>query len=132
MDSILAGSAQFKQSAAEASDVMARLGIAAAAHASGMESDKRDKAYGAAGVLFLAGIISSIAGSMTKPNADLRHWSFLPAEIQLVPMKLAPGTHHLTVRVYDDRWQLLPGLERQVDVTVEQGRATVVFTRIFE
>lgn len=132
MDSILAGKAQFKQSAAEASDLLVNYGIIAATEASDMDSDKRDKAYGVAGFLFLAGIASSVFSSVTKPAADLRHWSLLPAEVQVVPMKLAAGQHRLIVRVYDDRWQPLSGLDREVDVTVEPGRPTVVFTRIFE
>jgi tetratricopeptide (TPR) repeat protein len=73
-----------------------RLAKAAAGYglmaAGAYEGTKRKPNYGAA-----AGLIAAGALLKASSQADLRHWEMLPRNIFLLPLRLTPGKHNVTV-----------------------------------
>ncbi|MHC4647355.1 MAG: hypothetical protein ACYTBJ_17830 [Planctomycetota bacterium] len=93
MDNVLANQAEFKSTAHAVGDTF----IDAA--------DDVSDPY-AALVLLGAGLISHGFGAATQVQADIRCWKTLPDEIAVVPLELAPGTHHAKIDCYDENFRL--------------------------
>ena len=134
MDGILKGKAQFKETTAQASvTFMEMSAIAATATAfSGSSGDNSTVGLAITGVFLVAGLVMAAASAAANPSADARHWSYLPAEIQIVPFSAAPGKHSISLISCDDSGKELKGLESEFDIEVKNAGTTVIFKRIFE
>ncbi len=64
--------------------------------------------------------LAMTALAVASENADTRHWAFLPDEIRLARLRLAPGTYNLTAQLTVGRAISLG------QVTVAAGKAKVV------
>lgn len=104
MDNILADKADFKQDMKNFQE--ASLGLSgfcfAAAAATFSTSKERliiSGACFAAGVTFLVldGVFYCFYDK-TDPRADIRAWKTLPGQLNILPLRLTPGRHKLTVR----------------------------------
>jgi len=101
MDGIRKGKAVFKTGTAVAGAIVLSEGVR-----------KRDEGAIAAGIGLL------VLSALVRAEADLRFWSLLPGEIQLLPLAIAPGRHRLTVRSLDANGYPIPGWERTFDIDV--------------
>jgi tetratricopeptide (TPR) repeat protein len=81
------------------------------------------------GSLALLGAALLVISSLTRPEADIRHWSALPGEMHVLPLTIAPGPHRLTVRTVDRDEHLNPAEERHFDVDVPPGPGTLYYFR---
>jgi hypothetical protein len=100
MDSILKGKADFKKTTADISNVLSTM----------------SQVYDPYGVFSLLSLASGAVSNATNPYADARHWSLLPAEIQVVPMRLNPGKHQLQVDAYDPAGKLLESNKSEIEI----------------
>ena len=91
VDGFLKGKAVFKDTAAITGLVLLELGDAAA------YADNST----AAGVLYLAGLATTIAGAVANPEADTRDWGMLPDDLWLLTANPPPGDHLLTLDGYN-------------------------------
>ncbi|MGH7163327.1 MAG: hypothetical protein ACREID_07570, partial [Planctomycetota bacterium] len=112
IDGIRKGKAVFKTGAAIAGAVVLSEGIE--------DRDKGKMGVGA-GLLLLS--------VLTNARADVRHWSYLPGEVHVLPLRLPPGQRRLSVRVVDRHGRPLPGWERTFQVTVPNGGDTLYYLR---
>ncbi len=108
---------------------MAAIAATTAAFSNGNNSNA---ALIVAGGFLLASLIVGAASAAANPAADARHWSYLPAEIQLVPIKMSPGKHHIIILPFDEIGKPVKGRELESDIEVKNTGTTVVFKRIFE
>jgi len=72
-----------------------------------------------------AGLLALSA--LTRPEADLRHWSSLPESLHVLPLRVEPGRHRLTLHALDGQGAPLPGWERTITVDVPAGRSVVFY-----
>jgi tetratricopeptide (TPR) repeat protein len=68
--------------------------------------------------LMIAGAGALLAGALTNPTADIRHWTLLPAEIHVLPLRMAPGVHEVEVLALDEEHRPIPGWSRTFQTTV--------------
>lgn len=104
MDNILADKADFKQDMKNFQEVSLGLsGFCFAAAAATFSTSKErliiSGACFAAGVTFLVldGVFYCFYDK-TDPRADIRAWKTLPGQLNILPLRLTPGRHELTVR----------------------------------
>ncbi|MCK9430309.1 MAG: tetratricopeptide repeat protein [Candidatus Omnitrophica bacterium] len=114
MDSILKGKADFKKTTADVSDIFSNV----------------SQVYNPYGVLSLFSLAASAVSNATNPYADARHWSLLPAEIQVVPLHLNPGRHQLQIEACDSMGKVIES--SKVDVEIKDGLNNVIFKRFLE
>ncbi|MEM8883793.1 MAG: hypothetical protein AAGD14_06990 [Planctomycetota bacterium] len=103
IDGIRKGKAVFKAASTTAGIVMINRGA-------------RDDNAG----LVLAGAGALLAGALTNASADVRYWTLLPAEIQFLPLRLAPGMHEVDVIVLDQSHRPIPGWKKTFRCRVEE------------
>jgi hypothetical protein len=94
VDHILAGKAAFKEGTGAAALALGTGAIIASQH-------HGEDASIATGVLAGMAVISALASAATTPEADIRTWDNLPAQIYLISLTLPPGPSTLEVRGYD-------------------------------
>ena len=81
-----------------------------------------------AGVALLgAGLAGKIIGGSAEPRADTRTWTNLPQHLSFAALQLPVGTHTVTIEFLDANGIALPDRQKNVSVTVQTGRDTVVF-----
>ena len=134
MDGILKGKAQFKETTAQVSTAFfAMSAVAATATAfSASSGDTSTVGLAITGAFLVAGLIMAAASAAANPSADARHWSYLPAEIQIIPFRASSGKHHISLISCDDSGKELKGMESEFDIEVKSTGTTVIFKRIFE
>lgn len=114
MDSILKGKADFKKTTADVSNLLSGI----------------SQAYDPYGVLSIFSLASGAISQATNPYADARHWSLLPAEIQIVPLHLNPGKHQLQIEAYDSAGKILQNYKTEIEITDNPNN--VIFKRFRE
>ncbi len=70
-----------------------------------------------------------LAGLLTPAEADVRQWSTLPGEVQVLTAKLPPGEHVLRIDVRDAGGAALPELSREIRVSVRERHLAFAWTR---
>jgi len=140
MDGILKGKAEFKQTTAQISQGLSQVSQQMANQANQLQQQASlcgtggaaaaGAAYAAVGIAVLS-LAFAIGSAMANPAADVRHWSFLPAEIRVIPMKLSVGNHHIQLQAFDSNNSLIPELNKELDVNILDGD-NVIIKRIFE
>ena len=83
----------------------------------GLRRDKGEMVAVGAGLLLLS--------ALTQAQADTRHWSSLPAEIHVLPLRIPPGRRRIEVRALDADGRPFPGWSRTFDVNVPDGPGTL-------
>jgi hypothetical protein len=53
------------------------------------------------GELVAVGVGLLVLSALTRADADVRHWSQLPADIHVLPLRVPPGRHTLDVEPLD-------------------------------
>ncbi|MFA6129687.1 MAG: hypothetical protein WC731_01710 [Candidatus Omnitrophota bacterium] len=101
MDGILKGKADFKKTTADVSNLLSNV----------------SQVYDPYGVLSLFSLAAGAVSNATNPYADARHWSLLPAEIQLVPMHLDPGKHKIQIDAYDSAGKIIESYKTEIEIT---------------
>lgn len=100
-DSVLAGKAQFKDTANVVGNA-ALVGAAVAAQYAATSRNQRDQnnAAAAAAILLVAGVIAKSAAEAAEPNADTRYWDNLPERIQVVSLAVPSAVDRVSVDFY--------------------------------
>ncbi|MFA6357279.1 MAG: hypothetical protein WCY09_01225 [Candidatus Omnitrophota bacterium] len=111
MDSILKGKAEFKQTTADVSEV---ISVAS-------------QVYDPYGVMSLFSLATKAVSNATNPYADARHWSLIPAEIQMIPLHLNAGTHKFQIDSYDSKGKLIESVK--FDLEIKDEVSNVIFKR---
>jgi len=134
MDGILKGRAQFKETTAQVSTAFIGMSAIAATTAafSGGSGDSSYAGLAISGAFLVAGLVMGAASAAANPSADVRHWSYLPAEIQIIPFSASSGKHQISLISCDDSGKELKGMESKFDIEVKDTGTTVIFKRIFE
>lgn len=101
MDSILKGKADFKKTTADVSGMFSNI----------------SQVYNPYGVFSLFSLAAGAVSNATNPYADARHWSLLPAELQVVPMRLNPGKHQLQIDAYDSNGKMIDSYKTEIEIT---------------
>ncbi|MFH1093514.1 MAG: hypothetical protein V1739_05085 [Candidatus Omnitrophota bacterium] len=140
MDGILKGKAEFKQTTAEISYQLSQMSQQMsnqanqlqqqAAYAGTSGSAAAGASYAAAGIALIS-LAFAIGSAMANPAADVRHWSLLPAEVHVIPMKLSIGQHRIQIQVSDASSNLIPELNKEFDVNIQEGD-NIIIKRIIE
>lgn len=114
VDHILAGKAQFKETADVAGDVLLTAGTATMVASGG----NRDAAIAGA-VLLLAGAIAKGTAAAARPEADLRQWDNLPDSVVITTL---PATKDaaVAVKLYGADGMVLPGADYRLPI--QQGK----------
>ncbi|MEK7376595.1 MAG: hypothetical protein AABZ57_05485, partial [Candidatus Margulisiibacteriota bacterium] len=86
--------------------------------------------YAAAGVA-LVGLAFAIGSAMANPAVDVRHWSLLSGEMQVIPMKIKPGTHHFRLQVFDADNNEIPELSKEFDSDIVE-KDNIIIKRVVE
>lgn len=86
-----------------------------------VEDDSWEMAAVGAGLLLLS--------ALTNPRADTRHWTLLPAEVHVLPLRIEPGPHELRVQVLDRGGLPIAGWSRTFAVDVPAGNGTLYYVR---
>lgn len=134
MDGILKGKAQFKETTAQVSTTFMEMSAIAATTTalSGSSGDGSVAGLAVSGAFLVAGLIMAGTSAAANPAADTRHWSYLPAEIQIIPFSAAPGKHQVSLRSCDDSEKEIKGLDSEFEIEVKDTGTTVIFKRVFE
>lgn len=111
MDGILKGKAEFKKTTADVADVLSTM----------------SQVYDPYGVFALLSLTTGAVSNATNPYADARHWSLLPAEIQIVPLHLNPGTHKLQIDAYDSTGKVIES--SKINVQITDSPNNIIFKR---
>ncbi len=77
----------------------------------------------------LVGAAMILAGLLTDAEADIRQWSTLPGEVQVLVAKLAPGEHEIRLDVKDGAGFGISSESKTLHVTVREGRMTFAWAR---
>ena len=130
MDHILGNKAYFKAGANVAGDIA--LAGSAIASDQARRRERRgkdgDDAEAAAIGLGILGIISKIASSATRTEADIRQWNNLPQRLSFAAIKLPPGEHSGRIEFIGRDGNVLTQRSQQVSISVgSDDRDTVVF-----
>ncbi|MBU2257594.1 MAG: hypothetical protein KJ926_00565, partial [Candidatus Omnitrophica bacterium] len=140
MDGILKGKAQFKETTAQISYQLSQMSqqmsnqanqLQMQASTSGTYSNAGAGASYAAAGLAVISLAFAIGSAMANPAADVRHWSLLPAEIRVIPMKLPVGLHHIQLQVSDANNSIITELCKEFDVNILEGD-NIIIRRIIE
>ncbi|MGA2496272.1 MAG: hypothetical protein ABSH20_00940 [Tepidisphaeraceae bacterium] len=94
-------------------------GLMTAGAIRGATARKEGQAWTGAGLMAAGALLKASGG------ADLRHWEMLPRATYIIPLRLPPGKHNLTVHFGGQLAQSLNGL-----VAPPQGEATY-YVRVF-
>ncbi|MFH1191250.1 MAG: hypothetical protein V1670_03530 [Candidatus Omnitrophota bacterium] len=134
MDGILKGKAQFKETTAQVSTAFMEMSAIAATTTalSGGSGDGSAAGLIITGAFLVAGLVMAGASATANPSADTRHWSYLPAEIQIIPFSAGPGKHRVSLKSCDDSEKEIKGLESEFEIEVKDTGTTVIFKRVFE
>ena len=137
MDGILKGQAQFKEATAQIGQAFAQ----ASQNMMDQINQSQQSAYSgtaAAGgavvnpavPLIMAGIglAFTIGSAMANPAADVRHWSLLPGELKVIPLKLPVGQHTIVFTATTDYGQ---NMKKEIMVDIIDGD-NIAFVRIIE
>lgn len=140
MDGILKGKAEFKQTTAEISNQLSQISQQMSNQANQMQQQAAaygtggaaaaGAAYAAAGIALIS-IAFAIGSAMANPAADVRHWSLLPGEIQVIPMKISPGSHNIRLQVFDANNNEIPELSKEFDANIAE-KDNIIIKRIVE
>ena len=118
MDAILAKKATLKKGG----DLVGDIGVSAGAILA-----SAPKTEGAGVALLGAGLAGKIIGGSAEPHADTRTWTNLPQHLSFAALQLSAGTHTVTIEFLDANGIALPDRQKNVSVTVQTDRDTVVF-----
>ena len=118
MDAILAKKAGIKKTG----DLVGDIGVTA-----GAILTSEPKTEGAGVALLGAGLAGKIIGGSTEPRADTRTWTNLPQHLSFAALQLPTGTHTAVIEFLDTNGIALPDRQKNVSVTVQTGRDTVLF-----
>ncbi len=140
MDGILRGKAQFKQTTAQISYQLSQISQQMSNQANQLQQQAAmygtggaaaaGAAYAAVGIAVVA-LAFAIGSAMANPAADVRHWSLLPAEVRVIPMKLSLGSHHIQLQALDASNNIIPELSKEFDVDIHEGD-NIIIRRIIE
>ena len=140
MDGILKGKAEFKQTTTEISYQLSQISRQMSDQANRLQQQAAycgtggaaaaGAAYAAVGIAIIS-LAFAIGSAMANPAADVRHWSLLPAEVRVIPMKLSMGQHHIQIQVSDVSNNLIPELNKEFDVNIQEGD-NIIIKRIIE
>lgn len=111
MDGMLKGKAEFKKTTADVSNVLSTM----------------SQVYDPYGVFAILSLASGAVSNATNPYADARHWSLLPAEIQVVPLRLNPGKHQLQIDAYDSTGKVIGS--SKINAQITDGSNNIIFER---
>lgn len=130
MDHILGNKAYFKAGANVAGDIA--LAGSAIANDQARRRERRgkdgDDAEAAAIGLGILGVISKIASSAMRTEADIRQWNNLPQRLSFAAIKLPPGEHSGRIEFIGRDGNVLTQRSQQVSISVgSDDRDTVVF-----
>ena len=118
MDAILAKKATIKK----AGDLVGDIGVTGGAILA-----SQPETEGAGVALLSAGLVGKIVGGSAEPRADTRTWTNLPQHLSFAALQLPAGTHTIAIEFLDTNGIALPNRQKNVSVTVQTGRDTVVF-----
>lgn len=140
MDGILKGKAEFKETIAQISYQLSRVSQQMSDQANRLQQQAglygtggaaaAGAAYAAVGIAIIS-LAFAIGSSMANPAADVRHWSLLPAEVRVIPIRLSIGQHHIQLQVSDVSNNLISKLSKEFDVNIHEGD-NVIIQRIIE
>lgn len=140
MDGILKGKAEFKETTAQISYQLSRVSQQMSDQANRLQQQAglygtggaaaAGAAYAAVGIAIIS-LAFAVGSSMANPAADVRHWSLLPAEVRVIPIRLSIGQHHIQLQVSDVSNNLISKLSKEFDVNIHQGD-NVIIQRIIE
>lgn len=125
-DSILAGKANFKKQTASFGDATGKLGTGSMMAATIFESSASELQAVGAGIGLIS-VMSQVASSRTKTEADTRYWDNLPDQIHIASVHLPPGNHSLRFEFLDESGQLLDALTRETTVSVAETTHTLLW-----
>ncbi|MCG2714483.1 MAG: hypothetical protein L6308_06580 [Candidatus Omnitrophica bacterium] len=111
MDGLLKGKAEFKKTTQDISNVLSTA----------------SQIYDPYGVFAMLSFASGAVSSATNPYADARHWSLLPAELQIISLRLATGTHQLQINAYDSTGKTIES--SKINVQISNSSNNVIFKR---
>ncbi|MDP2043558.1 MAG: hypothetical protein Q8K15_00120, partial [Candidatus Omnitrophota bacterium] len=114
MDSILKGKAEFKQTTADVSNLFSNM----------------SQVYDPYGVFSLFSLAAGAVSDAANPYADARHWSLIPGEIQIVSLRLNPGTHQLQIDAYDSAGKMIESSKMEIEI--KDSPNNVIFKRFRE
>jgi hypothetical protein len=118
MDAILAKKATIKK----AGDLVGDIGVTGGAILA-----SQPETEGAGVALLSAGLVGKIVGGSAEPRADTRTWTNLPQHLSFAALQLPTGTHTIAIEFLDTNGIALPNRQKNVSVTVQTGRDTVLF-----
>ena len=118
MDAILAKKATIKK----AGDLVGDIGVTGGAILA-----SQPETEGAGVALLGAGLAGKIVGGSAEPRADTRTWTNLPQHLSFAALQLPAGTHTIAIEFLDTNGIALPNRQKNVSVTVQTGRDTVLF-----
>ena len=111
MDGMLKGKAEFKKTTADISSVLSTA----------------SQIYDPYGVFAILSFATGAVSNATNPYADARHWSLLPAELQIISLRLNPGTHQLQINAYDATGKVIES--SKINVEINNSFNNVIFKR---
>ena len=111
MDGLLKGKAEFKQTTQDVSNVLSTM----------------SQVYNPYGVFTILSFASGAVSNATNPYADARHWSLLPAELQIISLRLNPGKHQLQINAYDAAGKVIES--SKINVEISDSSNNVIFKR---
>ena len=118
MDAILAKKATIKK----AGDLVGDIGVTGGAILA-----NQPETEGAGVALLSAGLVGKIVGGSAEPRADTRTWTNLPQHLSFAALQLPAGAHTIAIEFLDTNGIALPNRQKNVSVTVQTGRDTVLF-----
>jgi hypothetical protein len=118
MDAILAKKATIKK----AGDLVGDIGVTGGAILA-----SQPETEGAGVALLGAGLAGKIVGGSAEPRADTRTWTNLPQHLSFAALQLPAGAHTIAIEFLDTNGIALPNRQKNVSVTVQTGRDTVLF-----
>jgi hypothetical protein len=125
IDGLLKGKAVFKSVAQNVASTAFMTALAMSVSDGCHNSDSAEAALIIAGV----GLAAGAAAAMTRPEADTRHWEFLPNYLCLLPMDLDPGRHHIEVTFTDAHGKVIPRYTVSQTISVEKGHPVVLLVK---
>ena len=87
----------------------------------------KPKTEGAGVALLGAGLAGKIIGGSTEPRADTRTWTNLPQHLSFAALQLPTGTYTAVIEFLDAKGITLSDRQKNVSVTVQSNRDTVLF-----
>jgi len=75
------------------------------------------------------GVAMILIGLLLPAEADVRHWSTMPGEVQVLLAHLPPGEHEVRVDVKDASGAAIADESKTLHVVVREGSTTFAWTR---